>query len=106
MQSHLHLARYEVTEEELRTTRSQLAHPYCSVEKITITQVTLNDKKTKLLAKGIAQNSTIKELSFDNCKIRVHNMNKLANAIGANESIEHILFSKCNLLQKHCTALA
>ena len=59
-ENHLKLARYEVTEEELRTTRSLLAQPFCNIDMMTITQVTFNDKKAKLLAQGINANDTIK----------------------------------------------
>ena len=43
-----------MTEDELRVTRARLSHPNCPVSKLTISSVTFNDKKAKLLAQGIS----------------------------------------------------
>ena len=77
-QNHLKLARYQVTEEELRKTRKLLADGYCIVDRLTLAAVTFNDKKAKLLAKGIELNDSIKELIFTKCKIRSFQMEVLS----------------------------
>ena len=97
-QNHLKLDRYQVTEEELRNTRKWLAQRHCIIDRVTMTGVTLNDKKAKILAQGISANDTINELKIVKCKIRFNHMEMLCQAIGLNESIEYVRIEKCNLL--------
>ena len=104
-QNHLKLGRYQVTEEELRATRKWLAHPNCIVDSLSISSVTFNDKKAKLLSQAISANDSINRLVFKKCKIRYNHMELISQAIGINESISDIWFEKCNLLQKHGTTL-
>lgn len=61
-QNHLKLDRYQVTEEELRETRKWLAARHCIIDRVTMTGVTLNDKKAKIFSQGISANDSINEL--------------------------------------------
>jgi hypothetical protein len=63
-QSHLKLLRYQVTEERLREVRALLSTRDCKINRITVQHVTFNDKKAKLLAKGISLNDTINEVEI------------------------------------------
>jgi len=104
-QSHLKLFRYQVTEEKLREVRSLLSHRDCGIKRITVHHVTFNDKKAKLLAKGISLNDTINEVEIIKCKIKVNQMELLTRAIGTNESIETLLFENTSVLERHGFAL-
>ena len=105
-EKHLELQRYQVTEGKLRETRSKLSETNCVIDRVTVSQVTFNDKKASLLAQGLARNDTINTLTIQRSKIKVNQMETLMSAVCTNESIEYIRFEECNLLQKHGVALS
>lgn len=87
-----------MTEAKLRETRVKLSDTNCLIDRVTVGQVTFNDKKVRLLAQGISRNDTINTLTIKKSKIKVNHMEKLMQAVSTNESIEYICFEECNLL--------
>ena len=67
----LHLARFAATEERLAIVKKQLTNPRCIITDLKIERVHLNDRRTKMIADSIENNSTLHTFTMKKCKLRV-----------------------------------
>lgn len=63
--------------------RDHLSQSHCFVGRLSLKSVDFNDKKAKLLAKGLQTNDSITELNFRGCKLKNKHMKRIAKALAA-----------------------